>query len=239
MMRLIGLALLFIHSLAYAETEIEQLEILSHRISSSFSALVFFDGQEKYLNQVNDFLDQGDRLLNQIQLDGNQPSQQQSPQHQSPQTQLKQQWQKARELVDSNSQSVADNLDIFEYEWSLINQVIQKQITEIQQQHYKNKNPLYSSPSVLLQVELETILSLYMQHSTEIASGFSTLPSQNSIETSVATVDTVLASDFSDNQRLQKKWRFIRRTLLDHNAESVPFIVLKIFDDMRTIIRSG
>ncbi|WP_419812661.1 hypothetical protein [Bacterioplanoides sp.] len=219
-MRFISACLLFFSVASHAETPQETLELLSYRLSSSFDAFVFFEGQQQYLSQVNNLLQQGENLLNQ------------SPENHG---QLQQQWQQAKTLIsnhhDSENTQNTNNLDLLETEWTLLNSDIQQQIDQL-------KQPSYSSAKVELQVELEKILSQYMQHSTASLGGFSALPGQDPMEEGIKRVDTLLASDFSDNQQLQRKWRFIRRPLLTYNTNSMPFIVLKVFDDMRQIIRT-
>lgn len=43
-MRLFGLVLLLLSSLSNAETEFQELELLSYRLSSSFAAFIFLKG---------------------------------------------------------------------------------------------------------------------------------------------------------------------------------------------------
>ena len=215
-MRLFGLVLLLLSSLSNAETEFQELELLSYRLSSSFAAFIFFEGQQDYLDAAKENLANGSELLK--QLEGQHPD-------------IHSLWHQAEDFIEENTDRSFNGLDTtLEAGWSLMTLELQEKISAV------NQNT-YSSDAIRLQVEMEQILVHYMKFSNSSFGGYGVSLSGRSIEERVADVSNMIQEYFPDNRRLQGKWKFIRRTLLAYNEQTSPYIVSKTFDDMRKIIR--
>lgn len=215
-MRLFGLLLLLVSSLSHAETEFQELELLSYRLSSSFAAFIFFEGQQDYLNTARKNLADGSKLLQ--QLEGQHPD-------------IHSLWHQAEDVIEKNTDRSFDGFDItLEAGWSLMTLELQEKISAI-----NNNN--YSSDAIRLQVEMEQVLVKYMTFANSSFGGYGVSRSNRSIEERVDDISKMIPKYFPDNRRLQNKWNFIRRTLLAYNDQTSPYIVSKTFDDMRKIIR--
>ncbi|WP_419812659.1 hypothetical protein [Bacterioplanoides sp.] len=215
-MRLIILPLLFIASLSYADTELEELELLSYRLSSAFAAFIFFEGQADYLNSAKKILAEGSQRLKTLE---NQHSD------------IHSLWHQAEDFIANNTNRSFDGTDAtLEAGWSLMTLELQEKISTINQNSY-------SSNAIRLQIEMEQVLANYMRYANSSFGGYGISRSGRTIEERVADIDKMIPEYFPDNRRLQNKWRFIRRTLLAYNEQTSPYIVFRTFDDMRKIIR--
>lgn len=214
---LITFLLIYFSAVSYADNEYEELELLSYRMSSAFSAFVFFEGQQEYLQQAQQFLDEGNALLK--QADEKHPE-------------LQRIWQQATDFITQHGTSYATGVNNSrEANWVLLSQDIHAKLSSINQSNY-------SSERIRLQLEMEQILALYMKFINAASGGYGISQAEITIDDRVKKVSEILQGDSFTNNRLKRKWNYIQHTLLSYNSNAAPYIVMKVFDDMRKIIRT-
>lgn len=217
-MRYLAVLLLSLTALfAKADTnELEQLELLSYRLSSSFACYIFFEGQQDYLDRAKQNLAHGSELLK--QLEGQQPD-------------IHSLWHQAEDFIENNTNRSFGGTDAtLEAGWSLMTLDLQEKISAL-------NNNTYSSDATRLQIEMEQVLVHYMKFANSSFGGYGVSRSEKSLEERVAATDEMIQKYFSDNRRLKNKWGFIRKTLLAYNERTSPYIVFRTFSDMRNLIR--
>lgn len=214
---LITFFLIYFSACSYADKEYEELELLSYRMSSAFSAFIFFEGQQEYLDQAQQFLNAGNVLLK--QTDEAHPE-------------LQKIWEQAVKFITQHGKSYATGVNNSrEANWVLISQDIHSTLSRI-----NNNN--YSSEKIRLQLEMEQILALYMKFINAASGGYGISQAEITIDDRVKKVSDILQKESFNNRQLKRKWNYIKRTLLSYNTNAAPYIVMKVFDDMREIIRN-
>lgn len=198
-------------------TELEQLELLSYRLSSSFACYIFFEGQQDYLERAKQNLFDGSELLK--QLEGQQPD-------------IHTLWHQAEDFIENNTNRSFGGTDAtLEAGWSLMTLDLQKKISAL-------NNNAYSSDAIRLQIEMEQVLVHYMKFANSSFGGYGVSLSDKTLEERVAATDDMIQNKFANQRRLKNKWRFIRKTLLAYNERTSPYIVFRTFSDIRELIRS-
>ena len=207
---------LLLSTKSLADQTLEQLELLSYRLSSSFGAFIFFEGQQDYLQRAEQNLSRGSELLTHIE--GQHPD-------------IHKLWHQAEDFIEQNTHRSFEGVDMtLEASWSLLTLELQEKISKLTAQNY-------SSPAVKLQIELEQILVHYMKFANSTVGGYGVSLSHKTIEQRVADAQQLLNENFAKQRRLQRKWNYIKRTVLAYNSNTAPYIVIKVFDDMRELIR--
>jgi hypothetical protein len=210
------LLLLLVSSLSQASSsQLQKLELLSYRLSSSFATYIFFEGQQEYLQQAKQHLQQGSQLLASL-----------AQQH--PDIQKK--WQTAQTFIADNENRSFEGFDMtLEAGWSLLTLDLQEKIAAL--------NPReHSSAAFRLRLELEQILVHYMKFANSTTGGYGVSRASDTIEDKVARAEAIINQSFADNGRLQRKWSYIKKTILAYNSNTAPYIVMRVFDDMRFMI---
>lgn len=211
-MRFIAIALLLISSFSKAETKYETLELLSYQVSSSFSAYIFFEGQQQHFSRAHRLLRDGLKLLNT---------------NESEHPELVQLWQQAQTFIDEHENNLSADPGR-EANWMIISQKINSTLSSI--------NKTYSSEDIRLRIELEKVLALYMKFANAPAGGFAVLLSDGNIDEHVNNISAMLKNNTASSSRLRKQWRYIRKTLLNYNTSAAPYIVMKVVGDMSNIL---
>jgi len=216
-MKHLAIALLsLMASLSHATTnELQQLELLSYRLSSSFATFIFFEGQQEYLQQAKQHLAEGSELLTTI-----------PDQH----PQIHRKWNEAETFISDNTDRSFEGFDMtLEAGWSLLTLNLQEKIAEL--------NPRQqASAAFKLQLEFEQILVHYMKFANSTAGGYGVSRASDTIEDKVARAEAIINQDFSKNIRLKRKWKYIKKTILAYNSNTAPYIVMRVFDDMRRMV---
>lgn len=198
-----------------SNSELQQLELLSYRLSSSFATYIFFEGQQEYLQQAKQHLQQGSQLLASL-----------PEQHPD----IRQKWQTAQTFIADNENRSFEGFDMtLEAGWSLLTLDLQEKIAAL--------NPReQSSPAFRLRLELEQILVHYMKFANSTTGGYGVSRASDTIEDKVARAEAIINQSFADNSRLKRKWNYIKKTILAYNSNTAPYIVMRVFDDMRLMI---
>lgn len=211
------LLFLFLPSLSQANSsELQQLELLSYRLSSSFATFIFFEGQQEYLQQARQHLLDGNQLLSAI-----------PDQH----PEIHKKWSETEQFIAQNTNRSFEGFDMtLEAGWSLLTLDLQENIATL--------NPRENSSAAFkLQLELEQILVHYMKFANSTAGGYGVSRAQDTIEDKVARAEHLIKQHYPANKRLQRKWAYIKKTILAYNSNTAPYIVMRVFDDMRANIR--
>ncbi|WP_420589260.1 hypothetical protein [Bacterioplanoides sp.] len=198
-----------------SNSELQQLELLSYRLSSSFATYIFFEGQQEYLQQAKQHLQQGSQLLASL-----------PEQHPD----IRQKWQTAQTFIADNENRSFEGFDMtLEAGWSLLTLDLQEKIAAL--------NPReQSSPAFRLRLELEQILVHYMKFANSTTGGYGVSRASDTIEDKVARAEAIINQSFADNSHLKRKWNYIKKTILAYNSNTAPYIVMRVFDDMRLMI---
>jgi len=217
---LLALWLVAVSHAAGAQTapkELQQLELLSYQLSSSFGAFIYFEGQQEYLQKAKQNLADGRQIL--TTLEGQHP-------------QVHKLWQQAEQFIEDNTNRSFEGVDMtLEASWGLLTIQLQDAIADLTLLKYSNQ-------AMALQSELEQILALYIKFANSTVGGYGVSRSDKSIEQRVEDVQQQIDQHFADDKRLQRKWSYIKRTVLAYNSNTAPYIVMKVFDDMRAMLRS-
>lgn len=214
---LFAVVIMFFTSITHAANRFEELELLSYQTSSAFNAFIYYEGQEQeHLQQAKRYLAKGHVLTNNIEGDT---------------AELAKLWQQADDFIAEHSSESAVGIDGGrDANWMLITQQINKILSKVNQE--------YSSEQIRLQVEMEKTLSMYMQYINSPVGGYSVLQSEITIDERVQTVSELLEKNSAINKRLRRKWGYIKKTLLAYNSNAAPFIILRVYEDMRKIFRA-
>ena len=209
-----------------AESDLEkvtQFKIASLQLLSSFSAYIYFEGDDLNKTRLQQAKIHGDEAL--VNLSDNNAD-------------LKLKWQQISAYVEASQGREFDvNL---EAGWSILleelNQIIKQQEVTV-----NTPNVSISDLSTItkLHVKMESILSRYMAFANSTLGGYGItsqgIPLENEIET-VTLGLSKLAAKNAKYVKLSKKWEYIENTLLAYNSNVAPFVVMHTFDNIRKII---
>jgi hypothetical protein len=219
-------SLIFFCLTCRAESDLEkvtQFKIASLQLLSSFSAYIYFEGDDLNKTRLQQAKIHGDEAL--VNLSDNNAD-------------LKLKWQQISAYVEASQGREFDvNL---EAGWSILleelNQIIKQQEVTV-----NTPNVSISDLSTItkLHVKMESILSRYMAFANSTLGGYGItsqgIPLENEIET-VTLGLSKLAEKNAKYVKLSKKWEYIENTLLAYNSNVAPFVVMHTFDNIRKII---
>lgn len=152
--------------------------------------------------------------------------------------QLADQWRSSRRFIEKNLEVAASNGDV-RYPVNL---------DEQQQALYKairlakdgNEAAADADVRAMLQTlsALEQMVAGYMYFNINVFGGLSV--TDNTIEAAAQRFRQLLPSLPADiNRKLQGKWQFVEKAILDYNNNSAVFIVRRTTDSMRDILTTG
>ncbi|ASP40185.1 hypothetical protein CHH28_16545 [Bacterioplanes sanyensis] len=148
---------------------------------------------------------------------------------------LVQAWQASRTFIEQNLEIAANNADVrFPVNLDGHQQALYADIVQAQQQADSSGN---QQQLAMLQAltALEQVVAGYLYFNINIFGGLSV--TDNTIETAAEKFTQALpALPANLRQRLQRKWQFVEKAILDYNQSSAVFIVRRTTDSMREMI---
>lgn len=196
-----------------------KIKIASLQLFSSFSAFIYFQGDERNRVRLQKAKQQGNQAITLLP---------------SSEIAVRNKWKQVIKYVDLYEDHNFDGIDMsLEASWSIHRKEFNKII-----------DPLISDDLAIiddLQLNLESILSQYLGYANSTTGGygvsFGETPLENKIEVVSQELERLVQAD-KKYQPLQKKWRYIKGTLAAYNSNVAPFVVLHTFENMREIIAS-
>lgn len=218
---ILTLTLLLSTSLASALTEqpnITQLEIASYRLSSQFSAFVFFEGDDRYRQQL---VDSRKNISQQITELGLIP--------------ISDAWQACNEFVTEKEQHVFDGTDQrLQIKFNIHNNQVYRAIEQLKSE---NKLPSNTTQVSLLTLQLEKILAVYMASISSNMGGIYTGQSLPEMTEDFSQQISQLKNQKQLQGKLLRKWNFIKKNLVDTEQQAAPYITLYTIDNIRKILQ--
>lgn len=214
------------HDTALQTQALQELELLSYRLSSSFATFIFFEGQQEYLQQAKQHLARGSELLKTI-----------SAEYQT----IHEKWHHAEQFIADNTNRTFAGSDMtLEAGWSLLTLDLQESIAaENASSNIENSQSNNAQIAFRLQLNLEQILVHYMKFANSTAGGYGVSRARDTIENKVDRAELLILQHYKNNKRLQRKWKYIKKTILAYNSNTAPYIVMRVFDNMRANIRNS
>lgn len=225
-------SLIFFSLICRAESDLEkvtQFKIASLQLLSSFSAYIYFEGDELNKTRLQQAKIHGDEAL--VKLSDNNSD-------------LKLKWQQISAYVEASQGREFDvNL---EAGWSILLEEL-NQIIKLQEGIANTPKASISKATsdlnniTKLHVKMESILSRYMAFANSTLGGYGITSQGIPLEDEIETVTlglSKLANKNAQYVKLSKKWGYIESTLLAYNSNVAPFVVMHTFDNIRKIIAS-
>jgi hypothetical protein len=196
-----------------------QFKISSLQLFSSFSAFIYFQGDDRNRARLMSAKAKGDQAIS-LLPDSELKSK------------LKLKWIDLSNYVASNKSHRFDGLDSsMEVGWT----ILQKELIATLAERHTAK----ATGIVDIQIKMETILSQYMGYANSTTGGYGVsygdLPLEEQIKIMQKELSALAQAD-NKYQSLFKQWSYIQTALLAYNTNVAPFIVLHTFDRMRKII---
>jgi hypothetical protein len=196
-----------------------QFKISSFQLFSSFSAFVYFQGDDRNRTRLMSAKAKGDQAIS-LLPDSELKSK------------LKLKWIDLSDYVASNKSHRFDGLDSsMEVGWT----ILQKELIATLAERHTAK----ATGIVDIQIKMETILSQYMGYANSTTGGYGVSYGDLSLEEQIKIMQkelSALAQADNKYQSLFKQWNYIQTALLAYNTNVAPFVVLHTFDRMRKII---
>lgn len=196
-----------------------QFKISSLQLFSSFSAFIYFQGDDRNRTRLMNAKTKGDQAISQLP---------------DSEVRLKLKWIDISDFVASYKSHRFDGLDMsMEAGWS----IHQKELIAI----LAERNTVEATGIADIQIKMETILSQYMGYANSTTGGYGVSYGNVSLEEQINIMQKELSELVqADNkyQSLFKQWNYIQTALLAYNTNVAPFVVLHTFDRMRKIIAS-
>lgn len=194
-----------------------QFKISSLQLFSSFSAFIYFQGDDRNRTRLMSAKTKGDQAISQLP---------------DSEVRLKLKWIDISDFVASYKSHRFDGLDMsMEAGWS----IHQKELIAI----LAERNTVEATGIADIQIKMETILSQYMGYANSTTGGYGVSYGNVSLEEQIEIMQKELSELVqADNkyQSLFKQWNYIQTALLAYNTNVAPFVVLHTFDRMRKII---
>jgi hypothetical protein len=194
-----------------------QFKISSLQLFSSFSAFIYFQGDDRNRTRLMYAKKMGDQAISQLP---------------DSELKLKLKWIDISNFVASYKSHRFDGLDMsMEAGWS----IHQKELFAI----LAERHTVEATGIADIQIKMETILSQYMGYANSTTGGYGVSYGDESLEKQITIMQkelSELAQADNKYQSLFKQWSYIQKTLLAYNTNVAPFIVLHTFDRMRKII---
>ena len=196
-----------------------QFKISSLQLFSSFSAFIYFQGDDRNRTRLMNAKKKGDQAISQLP---------------DSKVKLKLKWIDISDFVASYKSHRFDGLDMsMEAGWS----IHQKELFAI----LAERNTVEATGIADIQIKMETILSQYMGYANSTTGGYGVSYGDVSLEKQIRIMQnelSELAQIDNKYQSLFKQWSYIQKPLLAYNTNVAPFIILHTFDRMRKIIAS-
>ena len=210
-----------------AESDIEnisQFKIASLQLLSSFSAFIYFEGDELNRSRLNQAQANGDNTLSNIS---------------NPSPELSQKW---LEIFDYLKTSQGRQFDVnLEAGWSILQEELNQIIILQEAKAVTPKSTIAQNSIIQLQIKMESVLSRYMAFANSTWGGYGVSSQGVPLEEEIKAVTLSMAGLVEQDAKykpLAKKWGYIEKTLLAYNSNVAPFVVMHTFDKMRTMIAS-
>jgi hypothetical protein len=198
-----------------------QFKISSLQLFSSFSAFIYFQGDDRNRARLMSAKAKGDQAISQL------PDSELK-------LKLKLKWIDLSDYVESNKSHRFDGLDTsMEVGWS----IHQKELIAI----LAERDTAEATGIADIQIKMETILSQYMGYANSTTGSYGVSYGDLSLEEQIGIMQkelSELAQADNKYQPLFKQWNYIQTALLAYNTNVAPFVVLHTFDRMRKIIAS-
>jgi hypothetical protein len=192
-----------------------QFKISSLQLFSSFSAFIYFQGDDRNRTRLLNAKEKGDQAISLL-----------------PNSKLKLKWIDISNFVASYKTHRFDGLDMsMEVGWS----IHQKELIAI----LAERNKVEATGIADVQIKMEIILSQYMGYANSTTGGYGVSYGNVSLEEQIEIMQkelSELAQADNKYQSLFEQWSYIHKALLAYNTNVAPFIVLHTFDRMRKII---
>ena len=224
--------LLFFSLFSRAESNIDnviQFKIASLQLLSSFSAFIYFEGDELNSSRLNESKKNGDKALVKLSTE-------------NPELSLK--WHQISDYVES---SQGRDFDVnLEAGWSVLqeelNHIIALQENKSTYSEASGSSEVSSKNTIIqLHLKMESILSRYMAFANSTLGGYGISSQGIPLEEEITAVSLKLAQLVEQDEKyklLAKKWGYIEKTLLAYNSNVAPYVVMYTFEKVRKIIAS-
>ncbi|MFT7411331.1 MAG: hypothetical protein ACI9EX_001942 [Oleispira sp.] len=194
-----------------------QFKISSLQLFSSFSAFIYFQGDDRNRTRLLNAKEKGDQAISLLP---------------NSKLKLKLKWIDISNFVASYKTHRFDGLDMsMEVGWS----IHQKELIAI----LAERNKVEATGIADVQIKMEIILSQYMGYANSTTGGYGVSYGNVSLEEQIEIMQkelSELAQADNKYQSLFEQWSYIHKALLAYNTNVAPFIVLHTFDRMRKII---
>lgn len=192
-----------------------QFKISSLQLFSSFSAFIYFQGDDRNRARLMNAKKKGNQAISLL-----------------PDSEVKSKWIDISNFVASYKTHRFDGLDMsLEAGWS----IHQKELIAI----LAERHTVEATGIADIQIKMETILSQYMGYANSTTGGYGVSYGNVSLEEQIKIMQKELrelAQADNKYQSLFKQWSYIQKPLLAYNTNVAPFIILHTFDRMRKII---
>jgi hypothetical protein len=227
--KILTITVLFLSFSCRAEPEIQslvQFKIASLQLLSSFSAYIYFEGDNRNTVRLNQAKIRGDLALSNLT---------------TPNQELSLKWQQISDYLESSQGRQFDvNL---EAGWSIL-QVELSQIIETYEGTLISEKGVAREITTAnkvteLQVKMETILSRYMAFANSTWGGYGISSKGTPLADQIKSVSkgmVELAEEDTKYIPLARKWKYIEKTLLAYNSNVAPFVVMHTYGKMREIL---
>jgi len=199
-------------------------EISSHQLSSAFSAFIYFEGGDKHLRNINQALTNTEAQLQALTIKN---------------AGLEKAWADAKAHVERYEGHVFNGFDMsLEGGWSLVQNAMQAEILALKQTNPVSDEAKQGQIYLLLsfRLSLEELLAQYMSIANSTTGGYGVSRGELSIEDRVAMTEDLLQklkSSGANVDAINRKWQYIKKTILAYNSNIAPFVVIHTVDTIR------
>ena len=214
----------------HSTEQLLHIEIAAYQLSSAFSAYVLFTGSSKFSQNLENIIDMTGPML--------------ANAHTS-YPEISKQWQVSLNFIANNKALVFDD----DYDHRLVvsfasAQNLLYQMIDDKKQLISQTKPKGSPLSPALEEYLNTRLSferVVAQYIANAASSSGFAHSDVSIEENVSTFTSHIENytiNYAEFQRLNLKWKFVKKNMLKNPGQTSPFITLHTVTDIREIFKN-
>lgn len=199
-------------------------EISSHQLSSAFSAFIYFEGGEKHLKRVQQAVASSEQRFQALE---DKPAGLQTA------------WSVVKAHVKRYESHVFNGVDMsLEGGWSLALNKLQSEIEALKaaQPVEADQQQSIHYQALSFNLSLENLLSQYMSIANSTTGGYGVSRGDLSIEDRVAMTETLLMALKKSGQNVDavnRKWQYIKKTILAYNSNIAPFVVIHTIETIR------
>jgi hypothetical protein len=216
------ISLLFLSLTCRAESDTDnlvQFKIASLQLFSSFSAFVYFQGDDRNRTRLLNAMKRGSQSIAALP---------------DSELALKRKWKEISDFVKLHQNQDFSGADTsLEVVWN----INQREINALM----AGRHSIEATGIADLQIKMEAILNQYMGYANSTTGGYSMSYGNVSLEEQIKTVELKLIELTQTDDKYQsllKQWSYIQGTLSAYNSNVAPFVVLHTFDRMRKIVAS-